>query len=52
MGTPPTGNDVLQRLNTYVSLPKLNGNQQSELVGAFRFAEKNGILQNLSKEEL
>ena len=51
-GTPPTENDALQRLNTYVSLPKLDGNQQSELVGAFRFAEKNGILQNLSKEEL
>lgn len=52
VGTPPSGNDALQRLNTYASLPKLDGNQQSELVGAFRFAEKNGILQNLSKEEL
>ena len=51
-GTPPSGEDALQRLNTYASLSKLNGNQQSELVGAFRFAEKNGILQNLSKEEL
>jgi hypothetical protein len=43
-GTPPTGEDALQRLNGYSSLSKLDGNQQSELVGAFRFAERNGIL--------
>ena len=51
-GTPPTGADVQARLNSYYSLPRLNGQQQSELVGAFKYAQKNGLLQNLNRDEL
>lgn len=51
-GTPPTGENVLGELNTYSSLGKLNGDQMSRLVGAFKFAEKNNALSPLSKEEL
>lgn len=51
-GTPPTGADIQARLNSYYSLPKLNGQQQSELVGAFKYAQKNGLLRNLDRDEL
>ena len=51
-GTPPSGADVQARLNSYYSLPRLNGQQQSELVGAFKYAQKNGLLRNLDRDEL
>lgn len=51
-GTPPTGQNVLERLNGYYSLGNLNAQQQSELIGAFKFAERNNALKPLSKEEL
>lgn len=51
-GTPPTGKDVLSRLNSYATKSNLTGQEQSEIVGAFKFAARNGALQNLSKEEL
>ena len=51
-GTPPTGQNVLEKLNGYYSLGNLNGQQQSELIGAFKFAERNNALKPLSKEEL
>lgn len=51
-GTPPTGQNVLEKLNGYYSLGNLNGQQQSELIGAFKFAERNNALKPLGKEEL
>lgn len=51
-GTPPSGQDVEARLSGYASLPKLNGQQQSELIGAFKYAKRKGLLQNLDKDEL
>lgn len=51
-GTPPTGQNVLEKLNGYYSLGKLNGQQYSELMGTFKFAERNNALKPLSKEEL
>ena len=51
-GTPPSGQGVEARLSGYASLPKLNGQQQSELIGAFKYAQRKGLLQNLDKDEL
>ncbi len=41
----------LAQLSSYSKLQNLNGEQISELLGAFKNAGKNGMLQNLSKEE-
>ena len=51
-GITPTGSDALKRLNTYATKGNLSAQEQSELVGAFKFAARNGGLQTLSKEEL
>ena len=42
----------LDYLNQLATKDNLNGDEQSELVGAFKLAAKNGALQDLSKEEL
>lgn len=48
--TPEKSN--LDYLNQLAAKDTLNGDEQSELVGAFKLAAKNGALENLSKEEL
>ena len=51
-GKLPQVDNVYDYINKLASKPSLNGNEQSELVGIFKAAERNGGLQNLSKEEL
>lgn len=48
--TPEKSN--INYLNQLATKDTLNGDEQSELVGAFKLAAKNGALENLSKEEL
>ena len=48
--TPEKSN--INYLNQLAAKDTLNGDEQSELVGAFKLAAKNGALENLSKEEL
>lgn len=47
-----TNNLSIEYLNQLAQQSNLDGNQQSEIVGAFKLAAKNNALQNLSKEEL
>lgn len=47
-----TNNISTQYLNQLAQQSNLNGDQQSELVGAFKLAAKAGQLEDLSKEEL
>ena len=47
-----TNNISTQYLNQLAQQSNLNGDQQSELVGAFKLAAKTGQLKDLSREEL
>lgn len=45
-------NNAIGYLNSLAQKANLTGDEQSEIVGAFKLAAKNNVLQNLSKEEL
>ena len=54
-GKPLSGdksNNAIGYLNSLAQKANLTGDEQSEIVGAFKLAAKNNVLQNLSKEEL
>lgn len=51
-GKPLSQGKDLSYLNGLAQKANLNGDEMSEIVGAFKLAQRNGVLQNLSREEL